>query len=57
MQDRNYLRGAAAQCGNRLDALRLEREAAERGAANGAPAAGHGSEPRALRADQSALPV
>jgi two-component system LytT family sensor kinase len=30
MQDLNYLRGAAAQCGNRLDALRREREAAER---------------------------
>jgi two-component system LytT family sensor kinase len=30
MQDLNYLRGAAAQCGNRLDALRLEREAADR---------------------------
>ncbi len=30
MQDFNYLRGAAAQCGNRLDALRRESEAAER---------------------------
>jgi two-component system LytT family sensor kinase len=30
MQDFNFLRGAAAQCGNRLDALRRESEAAER---------------------------
>ncbi len=30
MQDFNYLRGAAAQCGNRLDALCRESEAAER---------------------------
>jgi two-component system LytT family sensor kinase len=30
MQDLNYLRAAAAQAGNRLDALRREREAAER---------------------------
>jgi two-component system LytT family sensor kinase len=30
IQDLNYLRAAAAQCGNRLDALRREREAAER---------------------------
>ena len=30
MQDLNYLRAAAAQCGNRLDALRREHEAAER---------------------------
>ncbi|MCU1235992.1 MAG: histidine kinase internal region [Candidatus Solibacter sp.] len=30
MQDLNYLRAAAAQAGNRLDALRRERDAAER---------------------------
>ena len=30
MQDLHYLRAAAAQCGNRLDALRREHEAAER---------------------------
>jgi two-component system LytT family sensor kinase len=57
--DLNFLTGVATQCGNRFDALRVERETIERRSreAGAAPTGRRGRTAGAALADQSAFPV